>query len=116
MYAERPVPNRRRNTPAISSWSCGGVNAGVHFFPPLGFPGQEPRRRQRQRLVVIPSPPGPYFVVRQPRLPFGSLQALLDPVLGLEHPGELPTGGGQRRVGQQVAVLPAAAPLPLLAH
>ena len=54
MYPERPVPSRRSNTPAISPWNCGTVNAGVHFFPPAGFHRQEPRRHQRQGLVVMP--------------------------------------------------------------
>src|SRR5262245_30689718 len=116
MYSEPPVPSRRRNTPAISILSCATVSAGVHFFPPPCFHRQEPRRRQRQGLVVIPPAPGPYLIVRQPRLPFGPLQALFHPVLRLEHPRVLRQGRAQRRIGQQVVVLPRAIPLCLPEH
>jgi hypothetical protein len=31
MYPERPVPNRRSNTPTISFRGCAAVKAGAHF-------------------------------------------------------------------------------------
>src|SRR3954467_11682041 len=77
-YSARSAPNRRCTTPAISFCTWGTVNAGVHFFPPPGLLGQEPRRDQGQGLVVVPPPPGADLVAPHPRLPLGPLQALLD--------------------------------------
>ena len=87
----------RCNNKAMTMASCGTVNAGVHFFSPPGFLHQEPRGDQSQRLVMMPALPGPHLVVGQTRLARGPLQALLDPMLGLECPGELRQGRVQRR-------------------
>ena len=40
--------------PAINCLNCGDVNAGVRSFSPPCLPDQEPRRQQRQGLVVMP--------------------------------------------------------------
>jgi hypothetical protein len=47
------------------------------FFPATCFHCHEPRRHQRQGLMMIPPPPSADFIVRQARFPFGPLQALL---------------------------------------
>src|SRR3954452_25130344 len=84
---------------------CRTVSAGVRIFSPPGLLRQEPGRQQRQRLVVVPPYPGAHLVVAQPRLTLGPLQALLDAVLRLEHPRELPQRRRHPGVGQQVVVL-----------
>jgi len=53
---------------------------------------------------------------RQSSLPLDPLKALLDPVLRLEHQGELRQRGVQRGIRPQVVVLPRAVPLPLPEH
>src|SRR5829696_6435116 len=108
--AGRSHPSSRFRSRPIACRTCGTVNAGVRFFPPPGFLGEEPRGHQGQGLVVVPPLPGADLVVGQPGLPLGPLQALLDPVLGLEHPGELRQRGVERGVRQQVVVLPGAVP------
>src|SRR5262249_62026273 len=107
----RPWPARwtcniRLSRPARSTRTCRTVSAGVCIFSPPGFLRQEPGGQKRQGLVVMPTLPGPYLVVGQPRLPLGTLQALLDPVLRLEDPGELPKRLPQPRVAQQECILP----------
>ena len=62
---------------------------------------------------MMPTLPRPHLIVRQPRLALGPLQALLDPVLRLEHPRQLRRRRRQRRVGQQIIVLPTAVALAL---
>jgi hypothetical protein len=54
----------------------------------------------------MPTAPGPHFIVRQPRLAFGPLQALLHPMPGLEHPRELRQRQIEHRIAQQVVVFP----------
>src|SRR5947209_13423371 len=66
--------------PAINCLNCGGVSAGVWIFSPPRLLIQEPRRQQRQGLVMMPSDPVPYLVVGQARLPLGDLEAFLDPL------------------------------------
>src|SRR5262249_49531369 len=105
-YSARSVLSRRCTTPAISFCTWVTVNAGVHFFPPPCLLRQEPRRAQGRGLVVVPPPPGADLIVPQARLPLGPLQALLHPVLGLEHPGVFPQRRRQAGVAQKVVVLP----------
>ena len=62
--------------------------------------------------MVMPTFPRPHLVVGQARFALGPLQAFFDPVLRLEHPGELRQRGVERRLRQQVVVLPRAVPLP----
>ena len=68
---------------------CGSVIAGVHFFSPSRFRDQEPRRDQRQRLVVMPAAPVADFVVGQAGFTFGATQTFFDAVLGLGRASEL---------------------------
>src|SRR5437773_11957989 len=96
----------RLSSPASSSRTCGTVVAGVCIFSPPGFLRQEPGRQEGERLMVMPSFPCPYLIVRQPRLTLGTLQAFLDPMLRLEHPRELAQRRAHRRVRQQVVMLP----------
>src|SRR5207244_2260336 len=79
--------------------TCGSVRAGVAFFPPTGFLYQEPQRQKRERLMVIPTPPGADFVMGQTGFAFGPLDTLLDPMLRVGHSCEL----GARRVGGSIA-------------
>ena len=81
-----PLARCRINANPIRT--CGTVNAGTAFFPPTRLHHEEPRRDQRQRHVVVPAPPVPHLVLTQARLALGALQALLDPVRRLRHPGE----------------------------
>src|SRR5205809_8103453 len=108
MRRARPGPwqfSRRFSNRASSSRTWGTVSAGVRIFSPPGLLRQEPGGQQRKRLVVVPALPGPHLVVGQARLALGTLEALLHPVLRLEHPRELVLGLGPHHVGQQVVVL-----------
>ena len=78
--------------------------AGVHFFPPPGFPDEEPGGDQRESLMVMPAYPTPHFVVRQTRLALGPLNAFLDPMLRLQHASQLFQGCGRIRIRQVVVV------------
>src|SRR5262245_64704966 len=109
-FPARWACNIRLSSPAMSTRTCRTVSAGVRIFSPPGFLRQEPGGQQRQGLVVMPTLPGPHLVVGQPRLPLGTLQALLDPVLRLEDPRELPQRVAQHRVAQQVVLLEGAVP------
>jgi len=65
---------------------------------------------------MMPTLPRSHLVVGQTRLPLGAPQAILDSVFGLEHPGVGGQLGRQRRVGEQIVVLPTAVPLTLAEH
>src|SRR5262245_46978312 len=103
--------NIRLSSPASSTRTCRTVSAGVRIFSPPGFLRQESGCQQRQGLMVMPPLPCPDLVVGQPRLPLGTLEALLDPAPRLEDPGELRQGAPQHRVGQQVVMLERPVPL-----
>src|SRR3989304_7699001 len=67
--------------------TCCTVIAGVHFFPPPRFAHQEPGRNQAKRDMMVPSEPVSHLVLGHARLALGTLDALLDPVLGVVYPG-----------------------------
>src|SRR5271156_3195790 len=106
MWLDRSQPNARFKSRAIIFCTCGTVSAGVRIFSPPGLLREEPGRDQGQRLMMMPTLPRPYLIVRQPRLALGAMQHLFDSMLRLEHPSEFFHGRGQDLVRQQVIVLP----------
>ena len=83
----------------------GSVMAGVHCFSPPRFRDQEPRRDQRQRLMVMPAPPVADFVVGQARFALGAVQTFFDAMFGLRGASELGERGFGTRVRQVVVGL-----------
>src|SRR5712691_716940 len=81
---------------------CGKVIAGVHFFPPLGFPYQEPRGQERKCLMMLPTRPMAYLIVRQTGFALTALNTLFDPMGSFGHPGQLPQRRLRRRVRQVI--------------
>src|SRR5712692_6424319 len=66
--------------------------------------------------MMMPSLPRAHLVVSQARFPLGPLQTFFDAMLRGEDTGEFLQGCCQRRVGQQVIMLPSAVALPLTKH
>ena len=47
------------------------------FFPPLCFLNQEPCGYKRKRLMMIPTSPNTYFIIRQARFGFSTFDTIL---------------------------------------
>src|SRR5262245_40269197 len=116
MKSVRSQPRARCSRAAMHQRSCGTVSAGVHFFSPPGFLRQEPGGDEGQSLMMVPASPGSHLVVRQARLSFGTLEAVLDAMLRLEDAGEFGQRGVPSRVRQTVVMLERAVRLPLAEH
>ena len=63
--------------------TVGTVNAGVYFFSPPLFLRQEPRRQERERLMVMPAKPVANLILRQARVVLRPLQAFGESLLPL---------------------------------
>ena len=66
--------------------------------------------------MVVPTRPRPYLIISQTCLPLGTPEAFFNPVLSLEHTGELRYLCGQGGIGQQIVVLARAIALSLPEH
>src|SRR3972149_994295 len=82
----------------------GTVIAGVYFFPPSIFLGEEPRGQKRESLMMMPTHPIANLILGKSRVAFGPLQTFLDPMLGFGHAGELSQRRFRRGVRQEVIV------------
>src|SRR5882672_9655709 len=78
--------------------------AGVDFFFTTCFLVEEPRRKERQRLVVMPAWPTADFIIRQARFALAALQAILDAMLRLGHPRKLAEFRSQRSIAEVIIV------------
>ena len=69
-----PQSRTRYNSEAMIVRTVGTVNAGVYFFSPPLFLRQEPRRQERERLMVMPAKPVANLILRQPGVNFVDLE------------------------------------------